>query len=287
MNLKDLILDTRLQFNPERHEYILDNVLKMASLTKTISRIKQPFDSKEMSYNVARSKLGWKSATEENIKIEQEKVLKKWKDKSEFAASWGTMIHNALKDYFTKGYFNIEDNEISSKIQRLCKRLSLDMQESMYYFSGNEIMIYSEKYGIAGTVDRICQRQRIDTSLIDIFDYKTNITNISFDSIKKMEDNNTAKPYKHYNRMLLDPLSHLEQCDYIYDALQLSGYAYMIEEMGMKPGRLSIIQIDEIDMNPTIYPVPYMKMEIELLFKAFSNRELSSVNETNAHIVEW
>ena len=75
---------------------------------------------------------------------------------------------------------------------------------------------------------------------------------------------------------MLSPISHIEDCNYWHYALQLSLYAWMLEEQGyelIEDG----LEIEHLETEPTtdgykiigntVYPVPYLKKEIEAILK--------------------
>ena len=68
---------------------------------------------------------------------------------------------------------------------------------------------------------------------------------------------------------MLDPVSHLEDCNYNKYCLQLSSYAYLDEiEHGYHPGQLRIIFIPPTDTTKwNVIPVPYMRAEVKALFE--------------------
>ena len=64
---------------------------------------------------------------------------------------------------------------------------------------------------------------------------------------------------------MLDPLQHLDDCNYIHYCLQISIYAWMLEQEGYVVRDLRFTHINKP------YPVSYMKYEIENMF--FPNGE--------------
>lgn len=287
--LKELMSDNSIIFDEEKGRYTLGGDI-LDGITRTISKVKEPFDVDKISYRVARSQLGWKTAKDEDIKELQEKIKEEWDTKKVLAGEWGGAIHKAIEEYFNTGMIKKlelpQRDEINLTVQhleQLCRHLNEKLRFEDYYFRGNEVKIFSRVYKLVGIVDKVCQRQNSDKSLCDIYDYKTNLNGISFDSISYKKE----KP-KHYNRMLLDPLSHLEDCTYNYDALQLSAYAYIMEEMGLRIGKLMIVQIDD-NLKADIYPVPYMKYEIQELFNENSiQRKIESdIKEGIDGKIDW
>lgn len=238
--------DMMVRFNAENHEYFTREGIKLKSVSQLIKVFIPQFEADKISSIMARAK-----AKEDGISEAEAKriILSEWDEKRESAGTYGTGIHDNLEKFLLTGKCDPEYAKAGETIHQLVKG-------SYRYFC--EQRLYSIPFGIAGTADLVVQRQKTKNSLIDFFDYKTNQSKgIVFDSIgRKTED------LRHYNRMMLPPLDHLEDCNYVHYCLQLSSYAYMAESTwGIKVGRLAIIFIDK-DANITIIPVPYMKLEI-------------------------
>jgi hypothetical protein len=177
----------------------------------------------------------------------QESVLAEWDKKRDDAASHGTRIHNALEDYSKT--FQID--EVNKDLEAMMKSIMREYQE--YYQCYDEECLYTN-HGIAGTADKILVVSKGVNSPIDIEDFKTNLSKgIDFEN--------------KYGKYFSGPISHLSHCNYNKYSLQLSMYAYMLEEMlGRKVRKLRIRYIPPADkMQHVTLPVPYMKKEIEAM----------------------
>ncbi len=127
---------------------------------------------------------------------------------------------------------------------------SVNQQFCDYSKAFNEVILHSQKYKIAGTTDKLCFRTKKIDGVVDIYDYKTNESRgIEFEN--------------KYGDFFAPPLNHLEDCNYVKYAMQLSSYGVMAQEMfNCKIGKLAIIFIPPTDPNNWIkIPVPYMKHE--------------------------
>tara|TARA_R110002020_G_scaffold113252_7_gene260604 strand:+ start:1869 stop:2573 length:705 start_codon:yes stop_codon:yes gene_type:complete len=221
-----------LKFYEKEHKYFKNNI-EYKSVSKVIELVKPHFPTNIIAGNVAKSQ-----------GVSKEEILSEWKTTRELASQIGNDIHNALDEYSKNGvskdlYWNNVAKDIENKLFK--KFNTID----------SEIKVHSDKYKVAGTIDRCCYRNK---NVIDIRDFKTN------------EKNGIVYEDK-YKKYLKEPLSHLESSNYNTYSLQLSIYGLLIEEMlNYKIGNLALIYIPPLDpMNWSYIPVPYMKKEAEAL----------------------
>ena len=258
-----------LIFKPELHQYVSldDSNIEWTSVTTVISKFKKPFDSKATALKVSRSKKSkWFG-----IKPDEIEVL--WKAEAKRATDLGTYYHNQREadlcglEYIGREGVNVpvyipNVNTDGSKIAP-----SQKLTEGIY----PEHMMYLKSVGICGQSDLV----EVVNKKVKIIDYKTN------KEIKK-------ESYVDYNgrsQKMLAPLSHLDDCNYIHYALQLSIYMYMIlkhnplykademilhhiifEKVGEDKYGNPITAVDD-QGNPIVkeiipYVVPYMKQEV-------------------------
>jgi hypothetical protein len=90
---------------------------------------------------------------------------------------------------------------------------------------------------------------------VSVLDYKTN------EEIKKSSYYNRNS--RKYTPMLF-PLNHLMDCNFFHYAMQLSTYAWMIQQHDSRFNikGLAIIHIDKKNKE-VVYDVPYLKKEVE------------------------
>ena len=252
----NLYNDNFITFKADTHQYFGSDNKEYKSVSNVLNTIKNPFDKDGISRAIAK-----------RDGVDQKDILKEWDNKRIVASDYGTTIHNGLEDYFNAK--KVSDK----KIEQLGISFSKELKE--YYKISTEKILYDREFLIAGTTDLLLDRQKVTSStngwVVDLMDYKTNIENgIYFDSIYRK--NGTTK---HYKKFLLSPLEHLEECNYNIYALQLSSYGRMLEKTyGIKIGKLFIVWI-RFDKNLnkfdyTMIPVPYMKYEVDALFKSYS-----------------
>jgi hypothetical protein len=249
-NIKLFGTDEYIKFKESTHQYFDPNNIEYQSVSRVLKKYVEPFDAKKVSFIMSGGD-----------KEKQEKLLSQWRTKADNSINHGNNIHNALENY-SLGKISLIENE---NLLNFAKRLFSNFSD--YYRIWPEVILHSKIHKIAGQTDLTMKRQgwQVKDHVIDFYDYKTNLEQgIRYDSIAWNKN-----PIKHYNRYLLNPLSHLEDCNYNKYALQLSSYAYMAEiTYGIKVGKLMIIFI-WVENGKYFYkflPVPYMKLEVMAMF---------------------
>lgn len=272
------------------NEVVLDDLTHTYTHTETglilrpvstvYGEFKPDFDSQNISWMMARKALrllinpewdkGDPEPAMEAILEKQKEILAEWDTKRDNSSDYGTEIHQVC-EYIANG------KQVDEKYSKLVFKMKA--LYGHYYKSLPELIVHSLKWGVAGTIDNPLVRQRSDKSLIDIDDYKTNTEKgIEFDSTKI--DKNTLK-LKHYNRFMLPPLDHLEDCNYNHYAMQQSIYGVLLERQfpPHKIGKITLTFIEEIestdyphDYNVTTIPIPFLKLEAEAVLNAYCDK---------------
>ena len=234
--------DSFVKFHEDGHRYVDNENHNYSSVSKLLNSIEEPFDAKAVSMMMATAESKRTGKPKGMIQL---RILAEWDKKREDSLDKGNWIHDNLESFHKLGTYDDKLGPVVSKLQSYY---------SDYYRTYSEVLLFSRKYKIAGQCDLAVQRQRRG-GLFDFYDFKTNqARGIEFDTINRKKD-----PWKHYNRMLLSPLEHLEACNYNRYSLQLSLYALLAEmQYGIKVGKLGILFIDN-DLELHKYPVIYMR----------------------------
>ena len=257
-----------LRFTAHDHKYVtIDNPEEeWLSVTSLISQFKQPFDAEKMSVKSSKNKKSkWYGMTPEAIK-------EAWKNEANRATTLGTWYHNQRE----KDLCSFETIER----QNQCIPIYKPVEVGGIKFSPNqkiengvypEHLVYLRSAGICGQSDLV----EVVNNEVYITDYKTNKEiktegYISWDGVRQV---------------LSSPLSHLDDCNYIHYALQLSMYMYIILKHNpkLKPGEMILHHIlfeeagkdrygnpiaardsngDPIVTDIVPYVVPYLKQEV-------------------------
>jgi len=200
-----------LDFNAKQHQYRYKG-RQLSSVSSYIKKYVEEFDASTIAGYVAKSR-----------GISKEKVLQEWEDIKNTACDKGNRVHDYGETYSN----NIIDGKNHSKSP------SDPYEEAVVSFWNslpshivpfiNELKMFSEWFGVAGTGDIILYNTI--TGKFIIGDYKTNKDIFKNHKGKKM--------YTPYNDMLDMPYSKYE--------IQLSFYQYLFEQTGFKVERRALI----------------------------------------------
>lgn len=263
----------KINFNEEQHKYTDSQGYEYTSVTRLIGNYKNPFDTNYWStYKALKDILGknemwdlfkkeaggWENAVAyypmcewindcvHAIAKRKQFYIDKWKKEKEEACRKGTAFHKAMEaDTINTGVIIHKDVEMKVQDQML-----LDLQD----FKGNgiftELLVHNDKYKIAGQIDLCFLTSGKKVSLKD---YKTN---------KKIEKRGFRGAKMKY------PLHSFDDCNFVHYTLQLSTYAWMLEQMEYEIESLELIHVDS-DNGEHIkdYPVKYEKQAVEWMLQ--------------------
>ncbi|NBW57987.1 hypothetical protein EB118_23415 [bacterium] len=217
-----------LAFDKASHSY--RNIYtdeQYVSATTLLNKFKKKFDA---DFHAKRT------AAKEGVTPEEIKA--RWKKMNEESKVKGSAIHEAIDAFNKTGEINDQYKDLLASVAAL----------GLYDVSKIkcEELVYNHVFKLAGTADII---EDLGSSF-NVYDFKTN---------KKF---NLFSPY---GANLLDPVSHLSDCEYNIYALQLSLYAFMYKSMtGKRVGKLAIIYLTP-ESKTEIYQAPYLYTDIKNL----------------------
>jgi ATP-dependent exoDNAse (exonuclease V) beta subunit len=257
-------------FNAEEHSYkSIDGAegINWTSVTTLISSLKKPFDAKAVAARVSKNKRSkW-------FGIEAKTIEQIWQNESDRAIGLGTFYHNQRESDLCS-LASIEREGVTVPVispsgeHNGIRYAPLQKLDPGVY---PEHMVYLKSTGICGQSDLV----EVVNGKVNIIDYKTN-KEIKTEAFTNWEG---------ISEKMLDPISHLDDCNFNHYALQLSIYMYIILKHNpkLKPGRIFIHHIafeqegedqygypvaaKDIDGNPivkTVLPiaVPYLVDEV-------------------------
>lgn len=240
-------------FLPDEHKYVLQTNpdFKFTSVSKLLELVKQPFEA---------DKIAEKKAKERGIT--KEEVLQEWLDIKNKSLSKGTAYHEQYEAKLLEG------KNVHPSIWQEGKKYAHDLTKLKIGIHP-ELILYSLKYGVTGTADIV---EIFDDKTFDLKDHKTS-KKIEYQSFKKFDPiYKDRKPV-----MMQPPLQHLEDANGWHYSLQLSLYAYMLEQFGYTCNSLTIhhVLFDENDepCNVVDHPVQYLKKEAHTLLNHFKNKK--------------
>ena len=268
-----------VNFNEDSHTYWNDDGNKYISVTTLIDKYVQPFDSDFWSkYKALEKVLGtdmfkmeksrllktkkWDDKILDSYDIDvfkfkstQQDILDEWAIKNRTACERGTEIHSqmekkfytgkssySLKSYGIGGQFKYLDKPTFTEPKMVCPEYLISVDAPIF---------------LAGQIDLLIK----DDNNITLFDYKSN------SSIDMKSGFNTANK-KYY--MMKSPLNNLMDCNFFHYTLQLSTYAWMIQQShpNLKIKRLALIHFPHEGGNK-IYDIEYRKDDVEKMIKNY------------------
>ena len=236
-------------FNADDHSYVSvdpNDQIKWTSVTTLISSLKKPFDAKKVAERVSKNKKSkWYG-------VDPKLIVQIWDNEATRATTLGTFYHNQResdlcsfasieREGVTVPVFKPYEGDNGLKIAPLQK-----LEPGVY----PEHMVYLKSAGLCGQSDLV----EVVNGRVNIIDYKTN-KEIKTESFKNWEG---------MTEKMLDPVQHLDDCNFNHYALQLSVYMYIILKHNPKlqAGKIFIHHITfEVDGEDQ-YGYPISKLDV-------------------------
>jgi hypothetical protein len=243
-----------LLFSESDHRYFMPEMpeVKFTSVTKLIGMYHEEFDLEKMAERTAKKR----GVTAEEIKAE-------WAAGNKASLDRGHLYHAHKEE---KAYKRKDKPIFKAEITQEGYKKAFDITDlkpGVY----PELIVYLPEFGVLGTSDHV---EIYEDFTFDVEDYKTN---------KKLEFTGypvwNPKTMQREPKKMLTPLQHLDDCHGIHYSLQLSLYAYMLEEAGytLRPNGLKIHHalFDESSNSVDLvtYPLNYLRKEVISLLKHF------------------
>lgn len=242
-----------LIFQEDIHEYrwLEEPETKLTSVSTLIGMYHEKFDSDKHSKRIA-----------EKEGVTQEEILNRWEDKKVKSQVKGTLYHKKKEDELLTKSNVIRHPEINGLKQALD---ITELKPGIY----PELILYHPKYNIVGTADIV---EIFPDLSFNLEDHKTN-EKLEFTGFPVF---NKSK-MKREPKKMFSPLSHLDDSNGIHYTIQLSCYAFMLEEAGYECRELKINHVlfdeDEQDIMVVNYPINYLKKEVKNLFEHFKSKQ--------------
>lgn len=273
-------------FNDSEHVY-LDKLSgeRYISVTTLIGKYENKFNEAFMSKYKALEALSdpdhfslvksgllatqvWKPELLEKLKVDPDEFeaktqefLDSWHNTRDEACDHGTWVHSLMEEsFYGKTSFDLsrfDCPEICGNYPCIKGYYPKKLEEGIYpeYLVS---WISPEGLRISGQVDLLIRKG----DDIIVLDWKTNR------EIKKKSFYNASKKR---NTMMKYPLNNIMDSNYHHYTLQLSLYAYMIQQLNPEVNirELKIIHIDRTGKQ-TIYPLEYRKDDVERMIKHYA-----------------
>lgn len=247
---------SNVTFRESDHSYTNDDTKKRyTSVTTVISKFKQPFDKVAVSKAYAKKNGGT-----------AEEWQAKWKKTSDDACERGTNFHTKKENEILERIGQLPAPPAEAFIVPTKRVTQVDFKKELLGIQ-TELVVYNHYFEIAGQVDYV----DLEEVYFDVDDHKTN---------KKIDMWSFRHPKTGY-KMMQFPLQHMMDTNYNHYALQISLYAFMIEQLtGKKPRSLSFTHYPpnldgSISEEGVVYNLPYLKKEILDMLAVFSGKDIS------------
>lgn len=289
-------------FNENSHVYwnVNDNE-KYISVTTLIDRYAQPFDSEFWSgykaleqllpteawgmekksllttHKIDKELLTTYNISELDFNKAQQRILDEWDKTNRESCERGTKIHAKLEQSMYDMGANVTLKKFGVGGKFICDkgRTSLDLDNGVYpeylisYMSDDKLL------RLAGQIDLLA----ISGNQFWILDWKTN------KEIKQKSGFNTQT--KSTSKMLY-PLNNLDDCNYLHYTLQLSTYAWMVQQLRPDLNLQELIMV-HFDHNgkQTVYHLDYLKDEVEKMFKHYKKEVIKEKQKAKYKRIEY
>ena len=237
-------------FNANDHSYkSLDGeAIDWISVTTLVSHFKKPFDAKKIAEKVSKNKRSkWYG-------IEPKKIQQIWEAEADRAVTLGTYYHNQREeDLCALASIEREGKTVPIIAPVPLTESGIKMAPSQKLEEGvyPEHMVYLKSVGICGQSDLV----EVVNGKVNIIDYKTN------KEIKKESFVN----WEGASEKMLEPVNHLDDCNFNHYALQLSIYMYIILKHNpkLRPGRIFIHHITFVQEEEDEYGYPVTAKDVD------------------------
>ena len=194
---------------------------------------------------------------EDTFLKQQQKILDEWEATNKEACERGTKIHSELEHsmYDMGDNVNLQRFGIGGKFVCDKGRTELDLENGVYPEYLISRTSADKVLRLAGQIDLLVKRG----NKITVGDFKTN---------KKIDLHSYFDPKIRSTTKMKYPLNNLEDCNFYHYTLQLSTYAWMIQQLNpaYEIEDLVLIHFDH-NKKMTIYHLDYLKDEVEKMLR--------------------
>ena len=192
---------SNISFEPEEHRYFNEEKEEYQSVSSFLEQYLSPFDSDTVSKRISKRE-----------KVPQNEIKTQWSVRRDFSIVKGTEFHLYVET-FLKENRKIKTITPIEKEIRLFHEFWDQRNEFKYEIVATELIVFSDAYKIAGTIDCLVRHNR--TKNFFIMDWKTN------------KNLRVKSPY--FIKMK-PPLGHLDDCDINKYSLQMGLYSKILSQ---------------------------------------------------------
>ncbi len=263
-----------LQFESDKHVYksINDPDKKWISVTTLIGLFKEKFDADSIALKCSTRKPTPKKPNKW-YGMSPEEIKEAWENEQKRADELGTWYHDQREqEVLACETIRRDGLDIPVFHPIINNGLKISPNQNLVEGIYPEHFMYLKSAGICGQADRV----EVIKDHIDVYDYKSN---------KKIEQQSYVN-WEGVSKKMFPPVQHLDDCNLMHYALQLSIYMYIMlkHNRHLKPGKLILqhVSFEIVGENEFGYPIhargangepivekvvpyelPYLKAEVE------------------------
>jgi len=263
-----------LQFESDKHVYksINDPDKKWISVTTLIGLFKEKFDADSIALKCSTRKPTPKKPNKW-YGMSPEEIKEAWENEQKRADELGTWYHDQREqEVLACETIRRDGLDIPVFHPIINNGLKISPNQNLVEGIYPEHFMYLKSAGICGQADRV----EVIKDHIDVYDYKSN---------KKIEQQSYVN-WEGISKKMFPPVQHLDDCNLMHYALQLSIYMYIMlkHNRHLKPGKLILqhVSFEIVGENEFGYPIhargangepivekvvpyelPYLKAEVE------------------------
>ena len=244
-----------IQFFDQEHKYVIDGN-EMISVTTFIGQYKKAFDRETQSIRIA-----------EKRGLPVEEILAEWDLKRDISCERGSCLHAFAESYLANKIYAYPSERIKAMfgedpiidqvkfLTEMFKVFHHDSSKNLVPIK-SEFVVGDAELGICGMVDQIYFNKK--SGKLEIWDWKTN------KSIEK---------HSAYNRKMMGPVSHLDECELNTYSLQLSLYKYLIEKnTELQFGNSYITWFNEKNESYRVFKCLSLREEVKAMILDYKNQ---------------
>lgn len=300
--------NVKIYFDESLHKYTDEYSNTFTSVTTVLGKYEEAFDTDKMARICEKIGKNPNHPKYEKYKGKTAKQLKKeWQKITDAALDKGNRKHNYLEEAIkqcngykrVKGKFindrlftipdivknpvvgriykkDLEKLGVAKRYPEIYKLICTFVDDGWKLYA--EIGVYNIDLLISGLVDLLL----VKGNKFFIIDWKTNKSPISFQSgyYEKDNDGNVTSNFIVTGKTLEYPIKHLPASTGHKFSLQLSGYAYLIEQFGLELTGIVLCHIQEKKDGTEfvdIVKIKYLKQDIQNVFFHHASNSTASV----------
>ena len=257
-NLKKLKVFDRITFYDSDHSYKIDGEPSAKlSVTGLVNTVKEPFNEEK-----------WAAIKAKELGISPEEMKLVWKKNNQMATLQGSTLHNYIDNFYqnkVKPYDRVSAESILGQTlhEMMHKNLKVLVKQfnNFYNATKDEILPIKNEF-VVGDIQstKIC-------GMLDMLSYNT--TTNEFE-IYDFKTNKRFSETSEFEKKLLFPVEHLDECEFNIYSLQLSLYRTFIQKYtDIEINKLKIVWFSINNDDYRIIELKYLPEECTALMDNF------------------